>query len=161
MNEPSPRGKQAVPHWASVLRWIWSISECNLMTGDSRKRTPKGGLSIRERRGSGPENKQPKHNPCWPVGRNWRKPIVLVKSDHVTLATSRSAGKIRHLPTVCLTKVHTIVWNPNGVSTRSMNFVRWHNPSQELTAKHVSCPQLTATPQYLLTDFERFCKIES
>ncbi len=32
----SPIGKQAVPHWASMLRWIWSISECNL----SRLGTP-------------------------------------------------------------------------------------------------------------------------
>ena len=28
----SPRDKRVVPHWASMLRWIWSISECNLMT---------------------------------------------------------------------------------------------------------------------------------
>ena len=28
----SPIGKQAVPDWASMLRWIWSISECNLKT---------------------------------------------------------------------------------------------------------------------------------
>ncbi len=25
----SPRGKRVVTHWASMLRWIWSISECN------------------------------------------------------------------------------------------------------------------------------------
>ncbi len=36
-------------------RWIWSISECNLMTRDSQKWTPMGGLFMRERRGSGPE----------------------------------------------------------------------------------------------------------
>ncbi len=36
-----------------------------------------GGPFIRERRGSGPEKQQSKHNPCRPVGRNWRKPIVL------------------------------------------------------------------------------------
>ncbi len=64
---------------------------------------------------------------------------------HVTLATSGSAGKIRHLLTVCLTKVHTIDWNPNGVPMRSMDFVRWYNPSQAYTVKHVSNPQLTTT----------------
>ncbi len=36
----SPIGKQAVPHWASMLRWIWSISECNLKIRDSRTQTP-------------------------------------------------------------------------------------------------------------------------
>ncbi len=51
----APIGKPAVPHWASMLRWIWSISECNLKTRDSRKQTPKGGLLKWERRGSGPE----------------------------------------------------------------------------------------------------------
>ncbi len=34
---------------------------------------------------------------------------------------------------------------PNGIPTRSMENIRWHNPSQVLTAKHVSYPQLTAT----------------
>ncbi len=34
----SPRGKRVVTHWASMLRWIWSISEYNLMTRDSWKR---------------------------------------------------------------------------------------------------------------------------
>ena len=67
------------------------------------------------------------------------------KTDHVTLG----AGKIRHLLTVCLTKVHTIGWNPNGIPTRSMENVKWHNPSQVLTAKHVSYPQLTATALFL------------
>ncbi len=70
----SPIGKQEVPHWASMLRWIWSISECNLKIRDSGKQTPKGGLLKWTRRGSGPEKKQPKHNPYWPEGRNWRKP---------------------------------------------------------------------------------------
>ena len=27
-----------------------------------------------------------------------------------------------------------------------MNFISWYNPSQALTEKHVSYPQLTATP---------------
>ncbi len=58
-----------------MLRWIWSISECNLMIRDSRKRTPMGGPFVMERRGSWPEKQQPKRNPCRPVGRNWRKPL--------------------------------------------------------------------------------------
>ncbi len=47
------------------------------MIRDSRKWTPMGGLFIRERRGSGPEKQQPKHNPCRPVGSNWKEPILL------------------------------------------------------------------------------------
>ncbi len=78
----SPRGNRVVTHWASMLRWIWSISECNLTTRDTRKRTPMGGPFVRERRGSGPEKQQPKHNPCRPVGRNWKEPIFI--GDYVT-----------------------------------------------------------------------------
>ncbi len=78
----SPRGKRVVTHWASMLRWIWSISECNLMTRDSWKRTPMGGLFMRERRGSGPEKQPPKHNPCIPVGRNWIGPIWTCDPGH-------------------------------------------------------------------------------
>ncbi len=33
---------------------------------------------------------------------------------------------------------------------RSMDFVRWHNPSQAFTAKHVSYLQLTATNTHML-----------
>ncbi len=36
-----------------------------------------GGPFMMERRGSGPEKQQPKHNPCRPVGRNWKEPILL------------------------------------------------------------------------------------
>ncbi len=36
-----------------------------------------GGPFARERRGSGPEKLQPKHNPCRPVGRNWKEPIFI------------------------------------------------------------------------------------
>ncbi len=32
----SPGGKWWLTHWASLLRWIWSISEYNLKTRDSR-----------------------------------------------------------------------------------------------------------------------------
>ncbi len=60
-----------------MLRWIWSISEYNLTTMDSRKRTPMGGPFVRERRGSVPEKQQPKHNPCKPIGRNWKEPIFI------------------------------------------------------------------------------------
>ncbi len=49
-------------------RWIWPISEYNLTTRDSPKRTLKSGPFVRERRGSGPEKQQPKHNPCRPAG---------------------------------------------------------------------------------------------
>ncbi len=113
-----------------MLRWIWSISQYNLRTRDSRKRTPMGGPFMREHRASGSEKQQPKHNPCRPVGRNWKEPII------------------RHLLTVCLTKVHMI-----GIPTRSIENMRWYNPSQVLTAKHVLYPQLTTTysaSKYLL-----------
>ncbi len=93
-----------------MLRWIWPISEYNLTTRDSPKRTLKSGPFVRERRGSSPEKKQPKHNPCRPVGRNWKEPIFI---DHVT----PMAGKVRHLDTGCLAKVHMIVWNPKGIPT--------------------------------------------
>ncbi len=55
-----------------MLRWRWSISEYNLTTRDSPKRTPKSGPFVRERRGSGHAKQKPKHNPCRPVGRNWK-----------------------------------------------------------------------------------------
>ena len=58
-------------------RWIWPISEYNLTTRDSPKRTLKSGPFVRECRGSGPEKQQPKHNPCRPVGRNWKEPIFV------------------------------------------------------------------------------------
>ncbi len=70
-----------------------------------------------------------------------RSQFLLVQTDHVT----SKAGKIRHLLTVCLTKVHMIVWNPNGIPTRSMENMKWYSSSQVLTAKHVSYPQLTVT----------------
>ena len=102
----SPRGKRAVTHWASLLRWIWSISEYNLMTRDSRKRTPIGGPFIRERRESGPEKQQPNHNPCWPEGRNQRKPIVLTidlleftKNAYICL--SRRTENYVTMPVIC------------------------------------------------------------
>ncbi len=36
-------GNRWLTHWASLLRWIWSISEFNLKTRDSPKRTLKSG----------------------------------------------------------------------------------------------------------------------
>ncbi len=60
-----------------MLRWRWSISEYNLTTRESPKRTLKSGLFVRERRGSGHAKQKPKHNPCRPVGRNWKVPIFI------------------------------------------------------------------------------------
>ncbi len=102
--------------------------------------------------GSEHEKQQPKHNPCRPEGRNWKEPIFIgswskwVNQDWSKLTTSSKAGKIRHLPTVCLTKVYTIGWNPNGIPTWSMENMKWYSLSQVLTANmcHVY-PQLTAT----------------
>ncbi len=108
----SPGGKRWLTHWASMLRWRWSISEYNLKTRDSTKRTLKSGPFVRERRGSGPAKQKPKHNPCGNTGN---------------------------------TKVHRIVWNPKGIPTISMENMKWYSPSQVLTVKHVSYPQLTAT----------------
>ena len=82
--------------------FTWTV-----MTRDSRKWTPMGGPFMRERRGSGPEKQQPKHNPCRPEGRKWntngcspRRTENLrntacdwSKPDHMTLSV---AGKIRH-----------------------------------------------------------------
>ncbi len=149
----SPRGKRAMTHWASLLRWIWPISECNLMTRDSRSRPPKGGPIIRECRGSGPEKQKPKHNPCWPRGRNWRKPIVLTiwprhpghfrelgknQAPAYSVSDKGSCDRLKPKHAKC-------------VSTQSMIFVRWHSPSQALTAKHVLYPQLTATSNIYLS----------
>ncbi len=56
-----------------MLRWIWLISECNLMTRDSRKRTPMGGPFMREHdlwKGGTAHHKSRLHNMChthsWP-----------------------------------------------------------------------------------------------
>ncbi len=138
----SPIGKQAVPHWASMLRWIWSISEYNLKTRDSQKQTSRrvtcysGNIEgadlknnsqstthIDPKVGTG---EKPRVLTCF----NWLKPRVTINVTAPTigpfcqcdLVTSGGAGKIRHLLTVCLTKVHTIDWNPNGVSIRSYGF---------------------------------------
>ncbi len=73
----SPKCKRVVTHWASMLRWIRSISEYNLKTRDSPKRTLKSRVFVWERRGSGPEKQKAKHNPCRPVGRNWKEPIFI------------------------------------------------------------------------------------
>ncbi len=120
----SPGGNRWLTHWASLLRWIWSISEYNLKTRDSPKRTMKSGPFVMERRGSGPAKQKPKHNPCRPVGpkmTTW--PCV--------------AGNHRHLNTECLARVNLIVSNPKGIPTRSMENMKWYSPSQVSTAKHV------------------------
>ncbi len=64
----SPNGKRWLTHWASMLRWRWSISEYNLTTRDSPKQTLKSGSFVRECRRSGPAKQKPKHNRCRPVG---------------------------------------------------------------------------------------------
>ncbi len=66
----SPKGNRVVTHWALMLRW----------TRDSRKQTLMDGPFARERRGSGPEKQQPKHNPCRPVGSNWNSSIQICVS---------------------------------------------------------------------------------
>ncbi len=106
----STGGKWWLSHWASMLRWIWSISECNLKTSDSLKRTLKSGPCVRERRRSGPAKQKPKHNPCRPVGRNWK--VQKWSCDPV-------AGN------------H---WDPKGIPRRSMENVKWYSSSQVSTA---------------------------
>ncbi len=87
------------------------------------------GPFVRERRGSGPAKQMPKHNPCRPVGRNWKAPI---QNDHMIPV----AEKYRHLDTRCLAKVRMIVWNPKGIPTRSMENMKWYSPSQALGLGH-------------------------
>ncbi len=125
-----PGGNRWLTHWASLLRWIWSISEYNLKTRDSPKRTLKSGPSDWERRGSGPAKQKPKHNPC-----DWC-------CEKITLFGVQNH---RHLDTRYLARVNLIVWNPKGIPTPSTENVKWYSSSQVSTAKHVSYPQLTAT----------------
>ncbi len=74
----STGGKWWLTHWASMLRWIWSISEYNLRPArDSPKWTLMSGPCDRVRRGSGPAKQKPKHDPCRPVCRNWKVPILI------------------------------------------------------------------------------------
>ena len=65
------------------------------------------------------------------------------------LATSGSAGKVRYLLTVCLTKVHTIDWNPlwcfNPIEWILIVGITHHKP---LPKKHVSYPRLTTTKDF-------------
>ncbi len=70
-------GKWWLTHWASLLRWIWLISEYNLTTRDSPKWTLESGPCDREGRGSGPAKQKPKHNPCRPEGRIWKVPMLI------------------------------------------------------------------------------------
>ncbi len=115
------RRSVVVTHWKN--RWIWPISECNLMIKDSRKQAPRRKpLLCGNVEGADLKKQQPKHNPYWPEGRNWWE---------ATCATSGRAGKVRNLLTVCLTKAPVYDWNHYGVSTKTfMNICSPHNPSQ-------------------------------
>ncbi len=148
----SPKGKRVLSHWASLLRWRWSISEYNLKTTDSPKRTLKSGPFVRERRRRGPAKQKPKHNPCRPVGRNWK--IQKWPSDPV-------AGNHRHLDTECLARVNLIGWDPKGIPRRSMENMKWYSSSRVLTATHVSYPQLTAIYKILNQERKVHYKVRS
>ncbi len=69
-------------HWASMLRWIGPILE-----GLPEMAPWKVTCLLWERRGSGPETEKPKHNPYWPVGRNWGARYVcrFRPNDHVMM----------------------------------------------------------------------------
>ncbi len=95
-NCSSPPGVNDGWHWASLLRWIWSISEYNLTTRDSPKRTLESGPCDRERRGSGPAKQKTKHNPCRPVGRIWRETTGTWTPE-------------------CLARADLIGWDPKGI----------------------------------------------
>ncbi len=57
---------------ADTLSFTAKVDVDNLTTRDSPKWTLESGPCSRERRGSGPAKQKPKHNPCTPVGRNWK-----------------------------------------------------------------------------------------
>ncbi len=121
----SPRGNRVVTHWASMLRWIWSISEYNLTTRDSRKRTPMGGSFVRKRRGSVPEKQQPKHNPCRPVGV-WQRSVWSVGIHMVSQHNQWKiwSGIVHHKSwpqNMCLT--HS--WLQHHISMKSIRQLRW------------------------------------
>ncbi len=136
----SPIGKQAVPHWTSILRWIWSISECNLKTRDSWEQTPRR-VTCYSGNVEGADLKYiAKGQPI--LTRRWE----LEEATWPFLPTWREG---REKPGTCL----QCVWQR---STRSIetqmvsqsnpfDFISWYNPSQAFTVKHVSCPWLTAT----------------
>ncbi len=77
------------------------------------------------------------------------------------LATSGSAGKVRHLLTVRLTTFRStrsietlMVFQPDQV-----DFNSWHNPSQAFIEKHVSYPWLTATVHLITNNLLSFYDI--
>ncbi len=86
---------------------------------------PMGGPFTRERRGSGPEKQQPKHNPCRPVGRNWKEPILL-HNDHVTLWWEITGTWTPE----CLARANLIGRDPKGIPRRSIKSVKWYSSSQ-------------------------------
>ncbi len=81
-------------------------------------------------------------------------PKVGTGGSHVWLGHFRERGKYQAPAYSVSDKGHTVDWNPNGVSMRSMEFIRWYNPSQAYTVNHVSYQQLTAT--ILISDFDDF-----
>ncbi len=116
-------------HWASLLRWIWSISEYNLMT-----RTLESGPCDRERRGSDPAKQKPRHNPCRPVGRSklttwslWRE-ITGTWTPEAPILKLTTWSLWREITGTwtpeCPARADLIVWNPKGIPKRSSKMWR-------------------------------------
>ncbi len=106
----SPWGKWWLAHWASLLRWIWSISEYNLWLGTPRNGPLRLDHYDRERRGSGPAKQKPKHNPCRPVGRNWKVPIMTTWPSWREITGTWTPE--------CLARADLIGWIPKGIPKR-------------------------------------------
>ncbi len=122
----SSKGKRWLTHWVSMLRWRWSISEYNLMTMDSPKWTLKSGPFVREHRGSRPARQKPKHNPCRPVGRILKVPILISKTDHATPL----AGNHRHLDTWVSGYGWLDRMESKGYPKTIKQNAKWYSPSQ-------------------------------
>ncbi len=159
----SPIGEQAVPHWATMLRWIWSISECNLKIRDSQKQTPRR-VTCYSVNVEGADLKNNSHSTthidpkvvtggshvCW-LCFNWLKPRHTLTTPAIgsfcprDLVTSGRAEKSG----TCL----QCVWQRSTRSIETqmvfqcnpMDFISWYYPWQAYTVKHVSNPRLTAT----------------
>ncbi len=128
----SPIGKQAVPHWASLLRWIWSISECNrwyiiaLPAVINQLRPMKSA-------GQGMLTK--------PGSQGWVKQPIPVLGLVQTSVPDSSTKPLGLRPSGLVELSGTLVWtNPSQTSV-----LYSLNPSQAYIAKHVSYPQLTTT----------------
>ena len=129
-------GKQAVAHRASLLRWIWSISECNLMTRDS--------TNTQSRTHIDPKVGTDGSHVCWLYLSPERR-LPLAHSAHATWSLPGEREKSG----TCL----QCVWQRSTRSIETqmvfqcdpMDFISWYNPSEAYTVKHVSYPRLTAT----------------